>query len=71
MFQLTGLAPWEFEFPFPGILISAFLGRPASDFISDNVSIKWCISSHFIHEPVDLLFAIPGYKIKLTGFGGS
>ena len=21
----TGLAPWEFEFPFPGSLISAFL----------------------------------------------
>ena len=23
----TGLAPWVFEFPFPGSLISAFLGR--------------------------------------------
>ena len=28
----TGLAPWEFEFPFPGSLTSTFLGRggPAS-----------------------------------------
>ena len=26
MIWWTGLAPWEFEFPFPGSLISAFLG---------------------------------------------
>jgi len=25
-FWWTGLAPWEFEFPFPGSLISTFLG---------------------------------------------
>ena len=24
----TGLAPWEFEFPFPGSLASTFLARP-------------------------------------------
>jgi len=29
MIRWTGLAPWEFEFPFPGILISTFLtGNP-------------------------------------------
>ena len=25
MIRWTGLAPWEFEFPFPGSLISTFL----------------------------------------------
>ena len=25
MIRLTGLAPWEFEFPFPGSLTSTFL----------------------------------------------
>jgi hypothetical protein len=25
MMRWTGLAPWEFEFPFPGSLTSAFL----------------------------------------------
>ena len=25
---MTGLAPWEFEFPFPGSLISTFLVQP-------------------------------------------
>ena len=27
----TGLAPWEFERPFPGSLISTFLGAPVND----------------------------------------
>jgi len=27
MIGWTGLAPWEFEFPFPGSLISTFLSR--------------------------------------------
>ena len=27
MIRWTGLAPWEFEFPFPGSLISTFLER--------------------------------------------
>ena len=27
-FWCTGLAPWEFESPFPGSLISTFLGPP-------------------------------------------
>ena len=27
MIRWTGLAPWEFEFPFPGSLISTFLGE--------------------------------------------
>ena len=26
MIRRTGLAPWEFEFPFPGSLTSTFLG---------------------------------------------
>jgi len=34
MIRWTGLAPWEFEFPFPGSLTSTFLhriGRPGHD----------------------------------------
>jgi len=27
MIRWTGLAPWEFEFPFPGTLASTFLGQ--------------------------------------------
>ena len=27
MIKWTGLAPWEFEFPFPGSLTSTFLGK--------------------------------------------
>jgi len=27
MIRWTGLAPWEFEFPFPGSLTSTFLGQ--------------------------------------------
>jgi len=27
----TGLAPWEFDFPFPGSLISTFLDRQLMD----------------------------------------
>ena len=27
MIRRTGLAPWEFEFPFPGSLTSIFLGN--------------------------------------------
>ena len=32
MIRWTGLAPWEFEFPFPGSLISTFLRQVASLF---------------------------------------
>jgi len=28
MIRRTGLAPWGFEFPFPGSLTSSFLGKP-------------------------------------------
>jgi len=30
MFRWTGLAPWVFEFPFPGSLTSTFLGHPST-----------------------------------------
>jgi len=29
MIRWTGLAPWEYEFPFPGSLTSTFLGKDA------------------------------------------
>ena len=41
--------------------------RQACDFIPDNVLIEWFLQSHFTHKPVNLLFTIPCYKIKLTG----
>jgi len=34
MIRWTGLAPWEFELPFPGSLASTFLKRPATQRIS-------------------------------------
>ena len=37
MVRWTGLAPWEFEFPFPGSHTSTFLGRKIS---------KWFEESH-------------------------
>ena len=44
----TGLAPWEFEFPFPGSLISTFLKHACSapvtpHFVSEMYVICWCI----------------------------
>ena len=30
MIRWTGIAPWEFEFPFPGSLTSTFLGAPST-----------------------------------------
>jgi len=32
MIKWTGLAPWEFEFPFPGSLTSTFLGQHQTTF---------------------------------------
>ena len=34
MIRWTGLAPWEFEFPFPGSLISTFLVRDITVLLS-------------------------------------
>ena len=42
MVRWTGLAPWEFEFPFPGSLTSTFLGPPAT---SRNTAEKRTIST--------------------------
>ena len=40
VFWWTGLAPWEFEFLFPGSLISTFLGSP--------LSIEWRVGSYVL-----------------------
>ena len=34
MIKWTGLAPWEFEFPFPGSRVSTFLRR--ADFVPED-----------------------------------
>jgi len=33
LIRWTGLAPWEFEFPFPGSLTSTFLAHPGNYYI--------------------------------------
>jgi hypothetical protein len=38
MIRWTGPAPWQFEFPFPGSLTSAFLGRAATSLSQDRLS---------------------------------
>jgi len=52
MIRWTGLAPWEFEFPFPGSLIYTFLvGRS-----------YWCTTAYswqrVAHRSVHLLFLL-------------
>ena len=37
----TGLAPWEFEFPFPGSLRSTFLERELGCFFFEKRSKRW------------------------------
>ena len=39
MIRWTGLAPWEFEFPFPGSLPSTFLAAPAR-----QLSLLWPVA---------------------------
>ena len=41
MIRWTGLAPWEFEFPFPGSLTSTFLGIPPAP--NHRVFQRWRI----------------------------
>jgi len=49
----TGLAPWEFEFPFPGSFTSTFLqvrgcgvrGRPCVPHLDPGATLWACISS--------------------------
>ena len=47
MIRWTGLAPWEFEFPFPGSLTSTFVGdlyngtvSPLSSELGTNKPVK-------------------------------
>ena len=43
-FWWTGLAPWEFEFPFPGSLISAFLE------LGDDTLLRRRIPGRYDHQ---------------------
>ena len=48
MIRLTGLAPWDFEFPLPGSLTSTFL-TVARSHVNPNESSNSCVScSRFI-----------------------
>jgi len=40
MIRWTGLAPWEFEFPFPGSLASTFLERSQEQRASSTWEVK-------------------------------
>ena len=40
MIKWTGLAPWEFEFPFPGSLTSTFLVRGTKPVLPQTVNLR-------------------------------
>ena len=46
MIWWTGLAPWGFEFPFPGSLISAFLVTPVTPVLQALSQSDYQGSSH-------------------------
>ena len=49
MIRWTDLAPWEFEFPFPGSLTSTFLGSvPGTEDrgLPSTISIKGPVATH-------------------------
>ena len=49
MIKCTGLAPWEFEFPFPGSLTSTFLGAVVGPYVAvDLVEVTPSSSFSFL-----------------------
>ena len=46
MIRWTGLAPWEFEFPFPGSFISTFLG-PDHSMVNKGISLFSSLTSEW------------------------
>ena len=46
MFRRTGIAPWQFEFPFPGSLTSTFLRPPgiSGGYVTSMPSLRDCLS---------------------------
>jgi len=60
MIWWTGLAPWEFEFPFPGSLISTFRagGRADPDRRGAGLHISHCSLTHINISSKDIFFFI-------------
>ena len=54
MTRLTGLAPWEFEFPFPGRLTSTFL---PPDLLPDKLFISESGKRKLLHKWVLLVIS--------------
>jgi len=54
MIRWTGLAPWEFEFPFPGSLASTFLGHCRDDgFVKSTQDVHLCNMMYLRTTPFD------------------
>ena len=51
MIRWTGLAPWEFAFPFPGSLTSAFLGDTLFSASDDGTVKAWGAATGANPEP--------------------
>jgi len=65
MIRWTGLAPWEFEFPFPGSLTSTFLCL--QDYPIEFVRIKSLISAIMLEDAKHSEFAENGIVCQYRG----
>jgi len=51
MIRWTGLAPWGFEFPFPGSLTSTFLVRCKDEGCGPRTpNVNWIIQGYLAHK---------------------
>ena len=79
MIRWTGLAPWKFEFPFPGSLVSTFLLFHLSTMFNREDSSQKLLScsgasssaSGFAGPPsaYGLVFEVKGLRFNILGFG--
>ena len=52
MIRWTGLAPWQFEFPFPGSLTSTFLGKWLKFLVGINQAAAWHRSADALRDTI-------------------
>ena len=64
MIRWTGLAPWEFEYPFPGSLASTFLGLPATH---PSVKLQSCVPPA-LTVGANRRFQDPWFALQVAGF---
>jgi len=60
MIRWTGLAPWDFECPFPGSLTSTFLYNPQPQALNQNKTIAAEASSTSLNRSVPGSGFVPG-----------